>query len=190
MDSGAMYRAVTLKVMQEGIALDDEAAVSKLVGRVRIDLKSADGRLRTFLDGEDVSEAIRMPEVTRSIAPVCAMPRVREVLVGMQREIARRGGVVMEGRDIGTVVFPDADLKVYLTASVRERARRRREDLKRQGTEVALDQLEREIAQRDRSDEQRELAPLRQAPDAVVIDTTDLTVDQQVERIVALMTDA
>ena len=188
-DTGAMYRAATLKVLEEGVALDDEHAISELMDQINIDLQQVDGQLKVFLDGVDVSDAIRSPEVTRSIAPVCAMAHVREVLVRKQREMGRNGGVVMEGRDIGTVVFPEADLKVYLTASIQERAKRRYRELKRKGIDMPLDRLEQEIATRDRTDQERDLAPLRQAPDALVIDTTDLTIDEQVERIIALAED-
>lgn len=138
------------------------------------------------MDGEDVSDAIRSPEVTRSIAPVCALQRVREVMARKQREMGRDGGIVMEGRDIGTVVFPDADVKIYLTASIQERARRRQQELELRGTPLPLEQLEADIAARDKSDQERDIAPLRRAAGAVVVDTTRLSIEQQVERIVSL----
>lgn len=185
-DTGAMYRAVALKVLEQGISLRDERAISKLVDHIDIDLQQADGKLKVFLDGTDVSDAIRSPQVTRSVAPVCAMLHVREALVRRQRDMGRNGGIVMEGRDIGTVVFPQAELKIYLTASIEERAKRRSRELKLKGIDIPLDHLKQEIAIRDRTDQQRDLAPLRQAPDAIVIDTTDLTIEEQVERIIAL----
>ena len=184
-----MYRAATLKVMRQGIALDDEAAICEVVEGIRLEFEEADDHLRALMDGEDVTDAIRSPQVTRNIAPVCALRRVREVVGRKQREMGRNGGIVMEGRDIGTVVFARANVKIYLTASIHERARRRQRELELKGISLPLEQLEAEIAARDKSDQERDLAPLRLAPDAVVVDTTELSIEQQVERIVALAKD-
>jgi len=187
LDTGAMYRALTLKALREELNLEDEAALGALADRTGVALVQRDGGLRTLLDGEDVSEEIRLPEVTAKIAPVCRVPHVREVLVRKQREIGRDGEVVMEGRDIGTVVFPDAELKIYLDADVEERTRRRCRELAKQGVVVSFEDVKRDMLERDRRDMEREHGPLRRAEDMVVVDTTTLTIAEQVDRIVRLV---
>lgn len=186
LDTGAMYRALTLKALREGLNLEDEAALGALADRTEVEFVRREEGLRTLLDGEDVSEKIRLPEVTAKIASVCRVPHVREVLVRRQREMGRDGGIVMEGRDIGTVVFPDAELKIYLDADVEERARRRRRELAKQGVVVSFEDVKRDMLERDRRDIEREHGPLRRAEDVVVVDTTTLTIAEQVDRIVLL----
>jgi len=185
-DTGAMYRAMALKVLQKDVDPKDKDAVAELADRTKIELKQQDGALHIYLDGVDVTEKLRLPEVTKAVTPVCQVSRVRQVLVEQQRRIGRNGGVVMEGRDIGTVVFPQAELKIFLNASLEERAKRRYLELKAQGVETPLEQLKEQIAQRDREDMNRAQAPLKKAEDAILIDTTRLTIDQQVDKIVNL----
>lgn len=183
-DTGAMYRALTLFALREGIPCDDADRVAKLAARADI-VMNGDGPVPSvILNGEDVSDAIRQPEVSRHVSLVARIPAVREQLTELQRQMAAAGRVVMEGRDIGTVVLPHAEHKFFVTASPEERARRRQREMAAAGQEVDLETLAREIARRDFIDSTREVAPLKPAPDALVIDTTGLTIEQVVERIV------
>ncbi|RMF61686.1 MAG: (d)CMP kinase [Calditrichaeota bacterium] len=185
-DSGAMYRAVTLLALRKNIPTTDFDKVAQLAESAVIQFKMEGGELRTFLNGEDVSQEIRSPEVTKEISPVAANPRVREILVAKQREMGKEGGIVMDGRDITTVVFPDAELKIFMKASAEERARRRVKELAERGIQADFDQVLKEIIRRDEADSTRAHGPLTQAPDAVVIDTTNLSIEEQVERIYKL----
>ncbi|WP_457566719.1 (d)CMP kinase [Caldithrix abyssi] len=182
-DTGAMYRAATLSVLRAGIDVHDEQAVVDHVRNIRISLKIVDGIQRTFLNDEDVSDQIRTPQINQIISVISSYPGVREVLIEQQRELAKEGGVVMDGRDIGTVVLPDAELKVFLVASIKERARRRQLDLERQGIKMELQAIEQEIKQRDKLDSSRAQSPLKKADDARELDTTNLTIKEQVEII-------
>ncbi|WP_456408607.1 (d)CMP kinase [Caldithrix abyssi] len=182
-DTGAMYRAATLSVLRAGIDVHDEQAVVDHVRNIRISLKIVDGIQRTFLNDEDVSDQIRTPQINQIISVISSYPGVREVLIEQQRELAKEGGVVMDGRDIGTVVLPDAELKVFLVASIKERARRRQLDLERQGIKMDLKAIEQEIKQRDKLDSSRAQSPLKKADDARELDTTNLTIKEQVEII-------
>src|SRR5918994_5748428 len=163
LDTGAIYRALALKILRRGVDLNDTAALSAIVSNTDIDLRGKNGQLQVFLDGEDVSASIRTPEVSQMASKVSAIAMVRHRLLDLQRELGRRGNVVAEGRHIGTVVFPDAQVKIYLDASAPERARRRLEELHRAGREVSFDETLREIEERDRRDSERDLAPLRKA---------------------------
>ncbi len=183
-DTGAMYRAITLKVIREGIPVEDERSVVELARRTEIDQAVVDGSIRTYLDGEDVSEAIRTPEVSRLVSIVSAYPGVRKRLVELQRKIAERGGVVLEGRDIGTVVLPDADFKFFMVASLEERTRRRLKELHDKGIDVSFEEVLNELKTRDTIDSTREDSPLKKAPDAILIDTSNLTIEQQVDLII------
>ncbi|RMG69188.1 MAG: (d)CMP kinase [Calditrichaeota bacterium] len=186
-DSGAMYRVVTLKALEEGIPTTDARRVADIARRTEIQfVPGPDGSQRIFMDGRDVTDRIRTHEVNRHINPVAANPEVREILVKKQQALGQEGGVVMDGRDIGTVVFPDAELKIYMDASAEERARRRVKELHNRGIEVEYQEVYQEILERDRSDTSRSVGPLKRAPDAVVIDTTRLSVDEQVETIYRL----
>ncbi len=180
-DTGAMYRALTLKVIESGIDPNDENEIVKLAENTRIELLYRNGDLKVFLDGEDVTEKIRSPQVTSLVSLVSAHPKVREAMVKKQRELGKNGGVVMDGRDIGTVVFPEADLKIFMKADVKERARRRQKEMQSQGFYVELDELIKDIEERDKFDSTREVAPLKKAEDAIEIDTTNLTIEEQVE---------
>ena len=182
-DTGAMYRAVAWRVIDLGIDLEDEPAVSALARRADIDI--ADGQVS--VDGVDVTSAIRTPQIDRAVTSVARMPSVREVLVARQRAIGREGGVVMEGRDIGTVVFPDADVKIYLDASPEERARRRAADPAHGGRGEALAIVASAMADRDRIDSTRAASPLITAPDAVVVDTTGVSVPDVVAKVIAII---
>ncbi len=186
LDTGAMYRAVTLKALREGVDVRDDEAVAKLAEEAQIDLVMRDGKLTVLLDGEDVTEAIRMPEVSRNIGPVADNPEVRRVLVERQRQLGKEGGVVAEGRDIGTVVFPDAEVKLFLTALPHERARRRHKELLGKGVNLPLSDIREEIEKRDQEDMSRPVGALRKAPDAIELDTTGLAIEEQVAEVVRL----
>ena len=177
-DTGAMYRAVALKVLSTGKALDE-----KLLDDIKIELDAA---AHVYLDGRDVTKEIRTPEVSRAASDVAKVGFVRSKLTQLQRDMASRGKVIMDGRDIGTQVLPNADLKIFLTATVEERARRRFEELKIKGLAADLSQIEREIFLRDKQDSEREIAPLAQAQDAVLIDSTRMTIDEVVAEILRL----
>lgn len=178
LDTGALYRSVALAATRAGVALDDEAAVAELAGSLPIRFELSGDVNRVFLDGEDVSEAIRTPEMSEGASVVSALPAVRAALLDLQRDIGSGGGVVAEGRDIGTVVFPDAPVKFFLTASVEERARRRLAELEARGETTDLATVRAEIERRDARDSGRDVAPLVQAPDAVLVDSTGRSVDE------------
>ena len=181
-DTGAMYRAVAWKARHDGVDLADESAVAALSERAAFDL--ADGRVA--IDGHDVARAIRTPEIDAAAAAVARHPAVRRVLVARQRAMGERGGVVMEGRDIGTVVFPDADVKIFLDASPEERARRRANDPAHRASQSgALTDVATALAERDKSDSTRAVSPLARAADALHLETTGLTVEAVVERVMA-----
>lgn len=183
-DTGAMYRAVTLKALEEGIDITDTLALSNMVEAIDITFRQKDGAVRIFLDQVDVTEQIRSPEVTRHVSAVSEVKQTREALVAKQRELGRGGGVVMEGRDIGTVVFPHADVKVFMVADIHQRARRRCDELRRMGLKVNLKELEGTILERDRWDSSRMFSPLHPASDAQLLDTTHLTIEEQVEIVI------
>jgi cytidylate kinase len=181
-DSGAMYRAVGWKALREGIALDDEASVSDLASRTRIEVGAT-----TTVDGEDVTRAIRTPEIDRAAAAVARLPTVRTILVARQRELAANVGMVMEGRDIGTVVFPHADVKLYLDASAEERARRRAHDPAHHGGPENVSDVATLLTERDRLDSTRAASPLYAAADAIVIDTTGKIVEEVVAEVMEIV---
>lgn len=183
-DTGAMYRAITLKVLRSGLQGFYSKRIAELVSNTSIELQPVNGSLKILLDGEDVSESIRSPEVTTAVSSVSSIRQVRQVLVNEQRRIGRQGGVVLEGRDIGTVVFPDADLKIFMIASIEARAVRRQRELRQNGIETNLDTLKSEIRQRDEKDSTRDESPLKKADDAIELDTSDMTIEQQVEFVV------
>lgn len=183
LDTGAMYRALALKVLIEGTDISNEAALPDLISRTEIDLVDKDGQSKVLLDGEDVSDKIRTPEVSQMASKTSALKVVRQWMLGLQRTLGQRGNVVAEGRDIGTVVFPDAAVKIYLNASVQERARRRVAELRKAGRQVSLDETLREMGERDKRDSERDLAPLRQADDAIAIDSTTLDAETLAQRV-------
>jgi len=184
-DTGAMYRALTLAVLRAHVNPDDPQAVADVAGKSSIDLKIIDGVQHTFLDGSDVSQLIRTPQIDQAISAIATNPRVRQLMVGQQRELAAAGGIVMDGRDIGTVVLPNADLKVFMNASIDARAHRR---LKEQGNtdkNLTLEAIRNDIEKRDHADRTRSDGPLLQAADAILLDNSKLTIEQQVEKILS-----
>jgi cytidylate kinase len=183
LDTGAMYRALALKVLREAIDIDDAPTLKKLVERTAIDLRETDGTLKVLLDGEDVSDQIRTPEVSQMASKASALPVVRQRMLVLQRVLGQRGNVVAEGRDVGTVVFPEAKMKIFLDASAQERARRRVEELGRAGRQVSLADTLREMTERDKRDTERDLAPLRKADDAVAIDSSSLDAEALAQRV-------
>ena len=184
MDTGAIYRTVGLAGERAGVNCSEFAAMQALLPTLRIELVyDAAGEQRMLLNGEDVSDTIRLPEVSLLASRVSALPVVRAFLLDMQRSLARTQSVVMDGRDIGTVVFPDAELKLFMTADPKVRAVRRYEELRARGDDVSLEEIERNIRARDRADQEREVSPLRMAPDAVVLNNSDMTLAQQMEWI-------
>lgn len=185
-DTGAMYRAVTWKALQAGIKPEQKEKLVRLASGLRIELLPGEHGQQVLLDGQDVTEQIRSPEVNSAVSAIAAVPEVRELLVRKQQEMAKSKGVVMDGRDIGTHVLPDAELKIFMTASAKERAARRYEEMKAKNASVTLERLEADIAERDRMDASREVAPLKRAEDAVLLDTTGMPVEQVVERILEL----
>jgi cytidylate kinase len=182
-DTGAMYRAVAWKALHDGVALDDEAAVAAIADRSNITVEGG----RASIDGHDVTTAIRTPDIDKAASSVARMPRVREVLVARQRRLGEQGGIVMEGRDIGTVVFPNSDLKIYLDASAEERARRRLNDPAHSGGQAGEAAVAASIQARDRSDTTRTASPLAMASDAVLIDTTGVPISEVVARVMRLV---
>jgi CMP/dCMP kinase len=185
-DTGAMYRAVALKALRRGVLLDASEELTTLAGDTRIDLVAQGGGQRVFLDGEDVTSAIRTPEVSQGASKVAVVPGVRHVLVAEQRRAGAQGGVVMEGRDIGSVVFPDAQLKIFLTASPEIRAERRWREHQQKGDSIDLPRTLEEIHERDRRDSRRASSPLVRAKDAVVVDSTAME-PEEVARLVVLL---
>lgn len=185
LDTGAMYRAITLKAMRAGIDIDDVDGLERLARQTDVTVRTEIDGTRVILDGEDVTRMIRGREVTQNSSAVAAVKGVRTRMVELQRRIGAHGGIVAEGRDIGSVVFPDAETKIYLDADIGCRAARRKKELEAKGTEVTLEKMEQEIGARDAYDSQRQHSPLVVPEGAVVIDTTDLTIDEQVERVVA-----
>jgi len=182
-DTGAMYRAVAWKAAHEGLPLDDDALVAALAKRANY--QQIDGTIS--IDGHDVTRAIRTPDMDKAAASVARLPHVREVLVEQQRALGERGAVVMEGRDIGTVVFPNADVKLYIDASAEERARRRAADPAHSGGQATIASVRSEMAARDKSDSTRAVAPLTMARDAIYIDTTALPIEAVVHRVMMLI---
>ena len=187
-DTGAMYRAVTLAALRKGVSMDDGEGLTELSAGIQLEFRPAEeGKgYRLYMDGEDVHEEIRSLEVTNNVSFVAAVAGVRRNLVRLQQSLTSGGGVVMEGRDIGTVVMPDAEVKVFLTASVAARTRRRLLEFQAKGIMVNEEELQASIIRRDAIDSGREVDPLRPAPDSFELDTTELNIDQVVERILAL----
>jgi len=186
-DTGAMYRSVTLAAIRQNIDIQDEAQVTRIAEQSRIRFKWINGRYCTFLNDKDVSDTIRSSDVAKQVSPISAIPGVRQVMAERQRQMAQNDNVVMEGRDIGTNVFPNANFKFYLDADIRVRAQRREKDYHEIGQDLILDQIVSELEKRDRIDSSRQHSPLKKAEDAITIDTTHLTFEEQVTKIVKLI---
>lgn len=184
-DTGAMYRAVAWKTLQQGQEVTDEL-ILEVVKDIDVNLQYADGKTKVTVDGTDVSAAIRTPEVSGIVSQVAALGPVRVKMVDLQRKMAERGGVLMDGRDIATNVLPNADVKIFLTASIEERAQRRWKELQQKGYDMTLEKLQQDIAARDKADSEREISPLVQAEDATLLDTTGLSIDEVVARILSM----
>lgn len=185
-DTGAMYRTLALAVSRSGVSPDDENAVAAVCREVTIEFRRDDGCCRVFANGEDVTELIRTPDISMLTSRISAQRHVREILLDLQHELGRNGGVILEGRDIGTVVFPDAELKFFLSASAVERGRRRYLELREKGCTATLEETIAAVVLRDEQDAVREIAPLRKANDAVVIDSTDVPVETVLHRMEVL----
>jgi cytidylate kinase len=183
-DTGAMYRAMALKVLKNNISALDSIKIAEIAKDTSVRLVSNGTKVRVVLDGEEVNEEIRLPEVTNIVSQISTVSDVRSLMVKEQRAMGNEGGIVLEGRDIGTIVFPNADLKIFMLANERERAERRKKELTAKGVSITIDDLTKEILERDKIDSERAVSPLRKADDAIVLDTTTLTIQQQVEFIV------
>jgi cytidylate kinase len=186
-DTGAMYRALTYCALKRGVDVNDEKGLMNVLHDTYIELKPSERGQLVFVNGEDVTEFIRQSDVTNSVSYVAKHPAVREEMVKRQREFAKHGGVVMDGRDIGTHVLPNAEVKIFLLASVEERAKRRHAENIARGFPSDLEQLKEEIARRDKIDSEREVSPLKKADDAVEIDTTSLSIDEVVAEIMKIV---
>ena len=186
-DTGAMYRCVALECINQGIEYTEIEEVKKVLENISIELKKENGNQLVFLNGEDVTEDIRTPEVDSQVAKFAAVKEVREKITPMQRKMGENNDIIMEGRDIGTVVFPNADVKVFLDCSVEERAMRRyKQDLEK-GIQTTYNQILESIKERHRLETEREIAPLKKAPDAVYIDSTGMTIDEEVDAVIKVI---
>jgi len=183
LDTGAMYRALTLKALQKNVNLENEDDLAAMARKTHIDLEKHAAGVKVILDGKDVSQEIRTVEVTNKTFYVAQKPRVREIMVEWQRLFGNKKGIVVEGRDVGTVVFPQANNKFYLDANLEERSRRRVEELREKGNDVDVDKLRNELAERDNKDLTRSVGPLRKADDAVFIDSTHLTIEEVIDEM-------
>jgi len=187
LDTGAFYRAFAYKAKKEGILQDDDEGLSRMGGNISIRMLHKDGRLSVFVGGEEVTDKIRTQEISLLASTISARPCVRQALLSLQREAGAKGGIVAEGRDMGTVVFPGADYKFYLDATVAERAKRRYREVLVCNDKIDYEQIEKDIVVRDKQDKERAIAPLKPAETAVIIDSTDMTVDEVVDKIIELI---
>lgn len=186
-DTGAMYRSVTYMAKQEKVSYSDELRIVELMNKFKINFKNDINGQKVFINEQDISDEIRSVDITNNVSEVSALKLVREKLLELQREIANNSDVVMDGRDIGTTVLPDADVKIFMIASVHERAVRRFKEYESKGIEVSLDQLEKEISERDYKDSHRAISPLKKANDAIELDTTSLSVDEVVTKVLEVV---
>lgn len=186
-DTGAMYRCVALKMLRENIGLEDLVEIEKVLQIIDINLVHENGNIKVFLDGEDVTDKIRTPEISKFVSPVSAIKIVREKMVELQRKFGEQKNIIMEGRDIGTEVFPNADVKIYLDATPEERARRRVIQNQEKGIECEYEQILKDIKIRDERDSTREISPLKKAEDAILVDSTNMTIEEVVEEVVRIV---
>ncbi len=186
-DTGAMYRALTLAIINAKTDTANESEIKKLALSCKIELKQLKTELHTFLNDKDVSDAIRLPEINQTISQISAYPEIRKIMVEKQRELARDGGIVMDGRDIGTVVLPDAEVKIFMDAKLRKRAERRFHELQKKGVKSNLKEIEKEIENRDNIDSTRTASPLKPAEDSIIVDTSNLTIEEQTDACLKLI---
>ena len=186
-DTGAMYRAVAVYAIENGIEIKEENFTQQVLDKIEIELAYEDGTQKIFLCGKDVSERIREADVSIGASNVAVIPAVRLKLVDLQRKLAEKTSVIMDGRDIGTYVLPDAEVKIYLTATSDVRAKRRLLEMQKKGMEAEFETVKRDIEYRDKNDSEREFAPLRQAEDAVLVDSSDMTIEQVINRIIGII---
>ncbi|PGO33918.1 cytidylate kinase [Bacillus cereus] len=186
-DTGAMYRAITYAALEQKVDIENEEKLMEVVKNVNIEFQQGENTQLVFLNGQDVSEVIRTPDVTNRVSIVAKHRLVREEMVRRQQELAEKGGVVMDGRDIGTHVLPDAEVKIFMLASVEERAERRHLENMNKGFDSNLEQLKEEIARRDKLDSEREVSPLKKADDALELDTTSLSIEEVVQKIMGIV---
>lgn len=184
LDTGALYRAFACKVAEEGISAGDEKRLSGLCARINVSLKNVNSDIRIIVDGDDITENIRSQEIGMLASKVSAVPIVRNALLSIQREAGKNGGIVAEGRDMGTVVFPDADFKFFLDASVAERSRRRFAELAARRENAEFEEVKKDLIMRDRQDSERKIAPLKPSRDSIIIDSTDMSIPNVVEEMV------
>lgn len=189
-DTGAMYRAVAVYAIENGIEIKEENFTDDVLSRIEISIKYDEAGQKIFLCGKDVSKRIREADASIGASDVAVIPAVRLKLVALQRELAKKASVLMDGRDIGTYVLPDATLKIFLTASVEERANRRYKEMLEKGMEADFEKVKQDIIYRDKNDSEREFAPLRQAEDAVLVDTSDMSIDEVIDTIYSMVTEA
>ncbi|MFQ6676852.1 MAG: (d)CMP kinase [Fidelibacterota bacterium] len=187
LDTGAMYRSVTLAILNEGIDINNSSRLKELLSGIDIDMRMMKGTIKFYLNGKDVSNEIRTPKITRNVSAVSALKEVRLAMVQNQRKLAKKIDCVIEGRDIGTVVFPDAEFKFFMKADLHVRAERRLKELHMLGEEKSIEELMKDIKHRDEYDSSRNISPLKKAEDAIVIDTTFLSIDEQVSRIIEIV---
>ena len=186
-DTGAMYRCVALKMFRENIGLEDLVEIEKVLQTIDINLVHENGNIKVFLDEEDVTDKIRTPEISKFVSPVSAIKIVREKMVELQRKFGEQKNIIMEGRDIGTEVFPNANVKIYLDATPEERARRRVIQNQEKGIECEYEQILKDIKIRDERDSTREISPLKKAEDAILVDSTNMTIEEVVEEVVRIV---
>lgn len=186
-DTGALYRAVGLFCAENGANLDNPAEIAGALDKIKVEIRLVDGLQRVYLNGRDVSEKIRLPEISMAASAVSAVAEVRAALLGIQREIAENNNVIMDGRDIGTVVLPNADVKIFLTAAPEARAKRRYDELLKKGTATTFEEVLSDLNKRDYNDSHRENAPLKQADDAVLADTTNMDFEESVQLVCNLV---
>ena len=186
-DTGAMYRCVTLEMLNKNIGLDDDEKIAEMLKTIKIEMSNDGGKQRVLLNGEDVTQQIRSQEVSANVSPVSSIKQIRLAMAGLQRKMGQGKDVIMEGRDIGTVIFPTADVKIYLDANVEVRAQRRFKQNQEKGIDMSYDEILENIKKRDENDKNKEIGALKVATDAVVIDTTNMTIEEVVKKVIEII---
>ena len=186
-DTGALYRSLALFAINNNVSCSNEENVLKILDKANVELKYVDKVQRVFLNNEDVSEKIRTPEISMGASDISAIPAVRQFLLDLQRKIAKENSVIMDGRDIGTVIFPDAEVKIFITASAEIRAKRRYDELVEKGQDVVYEDVLKDVIERDYNDSHRKIAPLKQADDAILLDTSSLSLDESIDAVIEII---